>query len=297
MDAASAADFVGRSRPEYVYNLNIERGLNPRFLLPHFIAADTYESVMRHSPIARALLAAAFLSTIAPRVLAAPPRPDACTRVAFTGMVSLGQEWKTPLGEGWVFRFVPIVPGPFGYTGWDLVVDRDPPSGYPDALLLATPPYSSINEREIGTTFGLRAQDAIGWNPRSFHFLTNPAAFLQGQKLFLALSGQLSAASAKEDPAVAELTRQLADLQAGAAAGELRILDAGLAPGNGDPAPFARNWAEQSSRMSYILVPQSGTNPSPGGELDWIRFSITLWLPSSWKLPPGINAASAPCQQ
>ena len=96
---------------------------------------------------------------------------------------------------------------------------------------------------------------------------------------------------------MAELTRQLADLQAGAAAGELRILDAGLAPGNGDPAPFARNWAEQSSRMSYILVPQSGTNPSPGGELDWIRFSITLWLPSSWKLPPGINAASAPCQQ
>jgi hypothetical protein len=271
--------------------------LNPRFLRPHFIAADTHESVMRHSPILRAVFAVAFLLSIAPRALAAPPRSDACARVAFTDMVSLGQEWKTPLGEGWVFRLVPIAPGPLGYTGWDLVVDRDPPAGYPDALLLATPPYNALNEREIGTTFGLRAQDAIGWNPRSFHFLTNPAAFLEGQKLFLALSGQSSGASAKADPAVAELAHQLADLRAGAAAGELRILDAGLAPGNGDPAPFARNWEEQSSRMSYILVPQSGTNPSPGGELDWIRFSITLWLPSGWKLLPGVSAASAPCQQ
>ena len=147
------------------------------------------------SPIARAVLVAALLSFLAPRVLAAPPRSDACTRVEFTDMVSLGQEWKTPLGEGWVFRVLPIVPGPAGYTGWDLVVDRDPQAGYPDALLLATPPYNALNEREIGTTFGLRAQDAIGWNPRSFHFLTNPAAFLQGQKLFLALSPLLEAQS------------------------------------------------------------------------------------------------------
>jgi hypothetical protein len=211
--------------------------------------------------------------------------------------VNVGQEWKTPLGEGWVFRILPIVPGPAGYTGWDLAVDRDPPAGYPDALLVATPPYNSINDREIGTTFGLRSQDAIGWNPRSFRFLTNPSAFQAAQKLFLDLSSRLSAASAKENPDVARLTQQLKDLQADAAAGELRILDAGLAPGNGDTAPFAQNWAAQGSRMSYILVPQSGTNPSPRGELDWIRFSLTMWLPSAWKLPPGVHAASAPCPQ
>jgi hypothetical protein len=219
-----------------------------------------------------------------------------------TGMVNAGEEWKAPLGEGWVFRVLPIVPGPLGYTGWDLVVDRDPPAGYPDALLLATPPYNSINEREVGTTFGLRSQDAIGWNPRSFHFLTNPTAFLQGQKLFLELSSRLQAQSGASaepdsDPPVARLTQQLMALQQGAASGELRILDAGLAPGNGDPAPFAQHWAEQGSRMSYILVPQSGTNPSPRGELDWIRFSITLWLPDSWKTPPGLTTAPAPCQQ
>lgn len=291
---------MGRSRPVFAYNLIIESDSNYRFYLPRFITADTHESVMRLRLIARAVLAAALLSSIAPRVLAAPPRPGACTRVELTGLVNAGEEWKTPLGEDWVFRVLPIVPGPAGYTGWDLVVDRDPPAGYPDALLLATPPYNALNEREIGTTFGLRAQDAIGWNPRSFHFLTNPSAFKEGQKLFLELSKLLEAqsgASAKENPAVAQLTCQLTELRAGAAAGELRILDAGLAPGTADPAPFAQHWAQQSAFQSYILVPQSGTNPTPFGELDWIRFSITLWLPSGWNLPPGVSAASAPCSQ
>jgi hypothetical protein len=86
-------------------------------------------------------------------------------------------------------------------------------------------------------------------------------------------------------------------LQQGAAVGELRILDAGLTPGSGDPAPFARNWAQQASHMAYTLVPQSGANPSPRGELDWIRFSIKLWLPKGWQTPTGIASTSTPCEQ
>ena len=74
------------------------------------------------------------------------------------------------------------------YSGWDLVVDREPAAGFPDALLLATLPYNSINEREIGTTFGLRAQDAIGWNPRSFRFIVTPSDFREAQQLFRSLS-------------------------------------------------------------------------------------------------------------
>src|ERR1700738_1509554 len=78
---------------------------------------------------------------------------SSCRKVVLKGEVNAGQVWKAALGQGWVFRIQPIQPGPAGYSGWDLVVDRDPPVGYPDALLLATPPYDSINEREIGTTF------------------------------------------------------------------------------------------------------------------------------------------------
>ena len=255
-------------------------------------------------------LSAALVLAFALPALAAPPHSAACTRIELTGKVSAGEEWKASLGEGWVFRVVPIAPGSAGYTGWDLVVDRDPPAGFPDALLLATPPYNSINEREIGTTYGLRAQDAIGWNPRSFRFLTNPAAFLQGQKLFLALSSQLPApsgkppgaglnqpgASSNQDPAEARLTRQLMDLQSRAATGEFRILDAGLTPGIADPEPFAQNWALQAARMQITLVPPAA-KPTPRGELDWMRFSITLRLPAGWKPPRSLSATPAPCSQ
>ena len=102
---------------------------------------------------------------------------QSCQRLVLDGDVNAGQEWSASIGQGWKFRLVPIPALDAGYSGWDLVVDRNPPAGFPDALYLATPPYNSINEREIGTTFGLRAQDAIGWNPRSFRFLTDPAAF------------------------------------------------------------------------------------------------------------------------
>lgn len=248
-------------------------------------------------------LTAALLMAFALPALAVPPRPATCARVELTGKVIAGQEWKAPLGEGWIFRLVPINPGSAAYTGWDLVVDRDPPAGFPDALLLATPPYNSINEREIGTTYGLRAQDAIGWNPRSFRFLIDPSAFLQGRKLFLALSSQLQGLSGKppgaasnEDSEVARLTRQLMDLQSRSATGQLRILEAGLAPGIADPEPFAQSWAARAARMQTTLAPPAASKPTPRGELDWMRFSIVLWLPADWKLPHGLNASTAPCQ-
>src|SRR5579863_6998325 len=113
----------------------------------------------------------------------------ACSKISLAGEVQAGQEWKAEFGEGWVFRVVPVEKGSAGYSGWDLVVDRDPSAGYPDALLVATPPYYSISEREVGTTFGLRAQDAIGWNPRSFHLLAKPGALIESQKQFRALGG------------------------------------------------------------------------------------------------------------
>ena len=223
--------------------------------------------------------------------------------------MNAGQEWKASLGDGWVLRVVPIAPGTANYTGWDLVVDRDPPAGFPDALLLATPPYNSINEREIGTTYGLRAQDAIGWNPRSFRFLINPADFLHGQKLYIELSSQLQTPSGKPpgassnqdtspaSPAVARLTRRLMDLQSRAAGGELRILDAGLAPESPIPSHSRRAGPceRRACKPRSCLLP--APNPRTRGELDWMRFSITLWLPAGWKSPHGLTATTAPCAQ
>jgi hypothetical protein len=233
---------------------------------------------------------------------AASPRPATCAKIVLAGEVNAGQEWRAAFGQGWVFRVLPIQPGKAGYSGWDLVVDREQPAGYPDALLLATPPYNSINEREIGTTYGLRAQDAIGWNPRSFRFLTHPAGFEESRKLYLLLSrgGQVrlavpEASGQKTDAARA--TRRLMELDAQSSAGQFHILDAHLAPGISDAKPYAENWALRSVRTPHANRPAQGGNATPLGALDWMRFSVTLWLPAGWKAPRELHAAPASCSE
>jgi hypothetical protein len=229
---------------------------------------------------------------------ASPGKPASCQKVVLAGEVTAGQEWKADLGQGWVFRVLPIVPGTAGYSGWDLVVDREQGAGFPDALLLATPPYNSINEREIGTTFGLRAQDAIGWNPRSFHFLVDPEALRESQSLFQILS---AAKFGIESPAVTPqvgvaMQRQL-KINRKAAAGQFRILDARLTPGNSDAASYAENWAMASQRTPHKSEPATAAKPSPLGELHWMRFSISLWLPDGWQTPKALNPARAACSE
>lgn len=240
------------------------------------------------------------LLTVLCLILSARPAAPAatCTKVVLTGQADAGREWREPFGQGWIFRVVPIGPGKEGYSGWDLVVDRDPSAGYPDALLVATPPYYSISEREVGTTFGLRAQDAIGWNPRSFHFLTDPAALSESQKLFRELGGtkiwtEKPAPSSQEQ--VTE--RRLLEMNRKSSAGQFRILNARLTPGIADAASFAEKWALQSSRTPHTIAPSAAGEATPLGALDWIRFSITLWLPSQWEAPRGIAGRLAPCSE
>lgn len=211
----------------------------------------------------------------------------ACRTLILTGQIDAGREWRAPIGQGWVLRLVPLTSG---YTGWDLVVDRLPAAGYPDALLLASPPYGSINEREIGTSFGLRAQDAIGWNPRSFHFLTDPAALREAQQLL-----PLVASGARSVQAQQAAARLMA-LAGHAAFGQLRIEDARLTPGVADAKPYAEAWAGQAARMAHTEVPAPGGKATAQGALDWMRFSVTLWLPEGWKSPAGARSIAAPCQ-
>ncbi len=216
------------------------------------------------------------------------------------GDVKAGQEWKASLGQGWLFRVAPIQPASAGYSGWDLIVDRDPPAGFPDALLLVTLPYNSINEREIGTTFGLRAQDAIGWNPRSFHFLTDPEAFREGRQIFrnLTASGAFVTAgqnAAQSDSADSRAMAQLMELQQRASSGEFRILDARIVPGVGDAAPYAEGWALASAHTPHQVEAAPSGRSTSLGAIHGLRFEITLWLPRQWRLPADLRGTAAPC--
>lgn len=226
-----------------------------------------------------------FLLTVAP-LFAAPP---SCTRVELTGEVSAGKEWQAPIGQGWVFRVMPIQPAQAGYSGWDLVVDRTAPGGYPDALLLATPPYNSMNEREIGTTYRLRSEDALGWNPRTFHFLVDPATFREAQQLFQAVT--------HPSPDSARASARLLELQKRAAAGQFRILDARFVPGIADPAPYAESWSRVAARSAFKMEQAPDGKPSAQGTINWMRFSVTLWLPVNWKLPAELHGTRTACTQ
>ena len=224
----------------------------------------------------------------------AVPPAHTCQRVGFQGEVSAGKEWRAELGEGWMFRVLPIAPAE--YSGWDLVVDRDPPAGYPDALLLATLPYDSINQREIATTFGLRAQDAIGWNPRTFRFLSDPAEFRQAQQWFRQLAAQGAAPDrGSSNPTSPSIPEHLLQLQSHASSGQFRIIDAHIVSGIADPQPFAQNWALAASRVQHEIEPSAPGQSSSRGKLVWMRFELTLWLPSRWNAPPALHPVRGPC--
>lgn len=243
-----------------------------------------------------AVVCAAVLLAVAG--FAGAAKGPVCSKISLAGEVQAGQEWKAEFGEGWVFRVTPIVAGKAGYSGWDLVVDRDPTAGYPDALLVATPPYYSISEREVGTTFGLRAQDAIGWNPRGFHFLTDPKALGESQKQFRALGGTKIWTEKPEPSSREQMAEQrLLEMNRRSSAGKFRILNARLTPGTADAAPFAQSWAFQSSRTPHTIAPSTGAKATPLGELEWMRFSITLWLPEGWKAAKGVEAVRAGCSE
>ncbi len=239
-----------------------------------------------------------FIACMAAAGQGSAGREASCQKVVLAGEASAGQEWKAAIGQGWVFRVLPIAPATAGYSGWDLVVDREKPAGFPDALLVATPPYNSINEREIGTTFGLRAQDAIGWNPRGFHFLIDPVAFEESQRLFQELGGAgrgagLPVAGSREGQAI----KRLLEINQRASAGQFRILEARLTPGVADAAPFAQGWALALPRTPHTFEPAAGGRSTAEGELRWMRFSITLWLPGMWRAPRELHAARTGCSE
>jgi len=245
--------------------------------------------------VASRLRSTDFLGFLCLAVLAVPGLRGAqvCRQITLQGEVSAATEWRAPIGEGWVIRLVPIPPLQAGYTGWDIVVDRERPAGFPDALYLATPPYNSINQREIGTTYGLRAQDAIGWNPRSFRLLTDPTAFREArQDYYLAFEPHKDPVSKS---ALSAASDRLLQLETRASTGQLTILDARLVPGAADPAAFAQQWSRAASRSRYQVESPAPGKSTARGELRSMRFGITLWLPRSWRMPRGVRGVLGSC--
>ena len=223
----------------------------------------------------------AMSGILTPHAQAAAPSP--CRQATFEGELNAGQPYYQPLGNGLRLFFQPI------HSGWiTRVLPVAGPAPAHDYAELATPPYQSVTPLSLSTDFSFRAQDAVGWNPRRFHFATSPAAF---QPLQSAYQAYLKSPSPQAQAALgAQIARSTE--------ATLTILDARLTPGTADQWMVAAGVASHFLTTAHTLVAPPDGVSTPLGRLLWLRFRITFNVPAGFvpapdlKLLPHICATS-----
>jgi hypothetical protein len=207
----------------------------------------------------------------------------ACRVAVFEGEVEEGKPFSQAFGNGLQLYLQPI------HSGWILRVlplaGPMPPHDYAE---LATPPYRSVTPLSVSTDFAFRAQDAIGWNPRRFHFAPSAAAFEQLRQAY----AKFEAAGAAPPEAIqAELAHQIAQ----ASAGTFTILDSRLVPGTADQWRMAAAVASHFSETAHTVVQGPEVQPTPLGRLLWLRFRVELELPPGFKVNPAMHLQRSVC--
>ena len=203
---------------------------------------------------AKALLWIAALSGFLP-TSASPRQPPvaashSCKRAVLEGEANAGQAFDRVFAPGLRFYLEPLP------SGWIIrVLDANAPREAHDYAELATPPYQSVSPLLISTDWAFRAQDAVAWNPRHFHFAENRAAF---QSLKRLLPGALSG-----DGASAVKIAALVSVQP---EGKLEVLDARFAPGVADQSRMAATVATHLATTPHSA--DSSRGPSALGKLE-----------------------------
>lgn len=192
------------------------------------------------------------------------------------GEVQAGQPFERPIGNGLRILLEPIA------SGWVLrVVPAQGPRGPHDYAELATPPYRSVSPLLIGTDFSFRAQDALAWNPRRFHFAADLVSFDE-----LSASFQQYQRLTRDGPGAAAQTRlaeaHLAALASRSPEAELTFLDARLVQGTGDQTHSAALVASHPNGSARQVDQPTNGMATPLGSLEWLRFRIRLDLPANF---------------
>ena len=248
----------------------------------------------RHIHSAAAIAALAFMMIGATLSQAAPPAP--CTKIVLTGQADASHEWSQPIGQGWFFRVLPIQAGKAGYTGWDLVVDRDPPAGFPDAS--SSPPRP--------TTPSANARSPPPWPPRAgCHRLESPQLSLPHRSRSAARGPEAVSClgrykdldrEARTGRPRARRRQRLLEINRKSSPGQFRILNARLTPGIADAAPFAPNghFNFQDTAHHRALRYRSG---HPMGQLQWIASPSPSGSLRTGPLPPACTPPEPACAQ
>ena len=184
-----------------------------------------------------------------------------CAALQFEGEVAAGRSFShivdprhsfllesTP--AGWIIRVLPL-----GASGSARAAH--------DFAELATPPYRSPNPLLVSTDFAFRAQDAIAWNPREFHYFTTQE--------------QMSIATRAYDATLREPNRPAAGaalfpLLGQACEATLQIMDARIVGGTADQTVVAATVASHFSQTAHTLEPNAP--PSRLGKILWMKFRV-----------------------
>ena len=203
-----------------------------------------------------------------------PPKPPACRVLSIEGELKAGKSFSRAMGNGLRLWFEPIA------AGWILrVVPIAGPLPAHDFAELATPPYQSVSPLSLSTDFSFRAQDAVGWNPRRFHYAISPAAYESLSEVYTRF---MQAGATPPPPLQLELSDQIGK----AGEGKLTILDASLVPGTADQWKMAAAVSERFTRTAHTLLPPPGGKPSPLGHLESIQFRVQFLLPNYFPADP-----------
>jgi hypothetical protein len=222
---------------------------------------------------------------------------QACRKVTFQSQVKKGETFQKPITPALMFLLKPTS------DGWQIEMQTSPASQH-DAAEVATPPYQSINPLLLTTGYGMRAQDAVAWNPRNFQFVTKPAQIAEASQdleLEIHKPGPTDfdkGYSANSEKPTKDAEMRLIALAMNSPHGQLRILDASLVPGTADQSAAAATVASHWRTTPHTLVqPAAGTAATPSGSLESLKFEVTLWLPRGLQLAAGLRPVAAACPQ
>ncbi len=179
--------------------------------------------------------------------------------------------------RGLVFGLEPI------RSGWAMrVVAAKGARGPHDYAEVATLPYESVSPLLLSTDWAFRAQDAVGWTPRRFHYAAVESAYH-------ALENAFDAVVRGDAPA----SRRAALLAEAQPEGLFEIQDARLAPGVADQTRMAAAVAARFTQTPHTV---DGSAPASAlGRLEAVRFRVALDLPAGLQPAAGMKIADVPC--
>jgi hypothetical protein len=183
-----------------------------------------------------------------------------CAALQFDGEVEAGKSFRHAIDASHTFLLESVA------SGW--IVRVLPTAGARpahDFAELATPPYRSPSPLLISTDFSFRAQDAIAWNPREFHFFTTAQQLATATRALEATEREPNRPSA--GAALFPLLPQ-------ACRAELLITDARIAGGTADQSAMAAGVAAHFAQTAHTL--ENDSTPTRLGRIGSLHFRVRL---------------------